>query len=48
MKDNLNYKNLNTVLDYSSTEIITMYENNIQQNFIQYVEEFVDLLKVLR
>ena len=43
MQDTLNYRHLNTVLDYMSTEIETMYENNIKQRFCTYVERFVNV-----
>lgn len=43
MQDTLNYEHLNTVLDYMSTEIITMYENNIKQRYCSYVERFVNV-----
>ena len=45
MQDTLNYRHMNTVLDYMSTEIITMYENNIKQRFCSYVERFVNISK---
>jgi hypothetical protein len=44
MQDELNYENLSTVLEYLSTEVITMFENNIKQRFISYVERFVNVL----
>lgn len=43
MQDTLNYRHLNTVLDYMSTDIETMYENNIKQRFCSYVERFVNV-----
>ena len=43
MQDTLNYRHLNTVLDYTSTDIETMYENNIKQRFCTYVERFVNI-----
>ncbi len=43
MQDTLNYRHLNTVLDYMSTDIETMYENNIKQRFCAYVERFVNV-----
>eukprot|EP00835_Amoeboradix_gromovi_P003047 NODE_189_length_15604_cov_0.314802.p2 type:complete len:257 gc:universal NODE_189_length_15604_cov_0.314802:5759-6529(+) len=43
MQDTLNYRHLNTVLDYMSTDAITMYENNIKQRFCSYVERFVNV-----
>ena len=43
MEDTLNYRYLNTVLDYMSTEIETMYEKNIKQRFCTNVERFVNV-----
>jgi hypothetical protein len=43
MTEILNYVHLNTVLDYMSTDIITMYENNIKQHYVEYVERFVNV-----
>ena len=43
MKDTLNYRHLSTALDYTSTDIETMYENNIKQRFCTYVERFVNI-----
>jgi trehalose-6-phosphate synthase len=34
---------MNTVLDYLAIDIITMYENNIKQHFVEYVERFVNV-----
>jgi len=42
--DELNYKHLNTVLDYLTTDIITMYENNIKLHYVEYVERFVNVV----
>ena len=42
--DTMNYKNLNTVLDYMSIDVITMYNNNIKQHFVEYVERFVNVV----
>ena len=39
----MNYKHLNTVIDYMGDEIVTMYENNIKQRFCTYVERFVNV-----
>ncbi len=39
----LNYRHLKTVLDYLSTDVITMYETNIKQHFVEYVERFVNV-----
>ncbi len=39
----MNYRHLNTVIDYMGDEIVTMYENNIKQRFCAYVERFVNV-----
>jgi hypothetical protein len=41
--EKLNYRHMNTVLDYLAIDIITMYENNIKQHFVEYVEHFVNV-----
>jgi len=44
MTDNdLDYLHMNTILDYISTDILTMYENNIKQHYIEYLERFVNV-----
>jgi hypothetical protein len=40
----MNYRHLNTVLDYMAIDVITMYENNIKQHFCLYVERFVNVV----
>lgn len=40
----LEYTKLNTVLDYLAIDILTMYENNIRQRFVGYVEYFVNIV----
>lgn len=42
--EELDYKHMNTVLDYLAIDILTMYENNIKQHFIEYVERFVNVV----
>ena len=43
--EKLNYINMTTILNsYMNTEIITMYETNIKQNFVEYVERFVNVV----
>ena len=42
--ETLNYKYMNTVLDYLAINILTMYENNIKQHFIEYIERFVNVV----
>ena len=39
----LEYTHLNTVFDYLSTDIITMYENNIKLHYIDYVERYINI-----
>lgn len=41
--ENLDYLHMNTILDYLSVDILTMYENNIKQHYIEYVERFVNV-----
>jgi hypothetical protein len=40
----VSYTHLNTAIDYMAEKIITMYENNIKQHFIEYVERFVNVV----
>ncbi len=45
MKDNdLSYKYMNTVLDYLTVDVITTYETNIKQHFVEYVERYVNVV----
>ena len=39
----LDYTHLNTVLDYFTIGIITMYENNIKLHYVEYIERFVNI-----
>ena len=41
--EELNYLHMNTILDYLAIDILTMYENNIKQHFIEYIERFVNV-----
>jgi transposase len=41
---NLDYKHLNTVLDYLTIAIITMYENNIKLHYVEYIERYVNIV----
>jgi hypothetical protein len=41
---NLDYTHLNTVLDYLTIGIITMYENNIKLHYVEYIERFVNII----
>jgi transposase len=40
----LDYTHLNTVLDYLTIGIITMYENNIKSHYVEYIERFVNVV----
>ena len=42
-KGKLSCINMDTVLDYMTTQVITMYDNNIKQPMIEYVERFVNV-----
>jgi len=41
--DKLTYTHMNTILDYLADDIITMYKNNIQLHYVEYVERFVNV-----
>ena len=40
----LNYTNLNTVLDYLKLTVLTVYETNIKSHFVEYVERYVNVM----
>jgi hypothetical protein len=42
--DPINYTGLNTVMDYLKEDIMTMYENNIQLHYVEYVERYVNIV----
>jgi len=42
--DPLDYTYLNTVLDYLTVDILTMYDNNIQLHYVEYVERYVNVV----
>lgn len=42
--DPLDYTHMNTILDYLTEDIITMYENNIQLHYVEYVERYVNVI----
>ena len=42
--ENLDYTHLNTVLNYLTTSILTMYENNIKCHYVEYVERYVNVV----
>ena len=41
--DPIDYAGLNTMLDYLKEDVITMYENNIQLHYVDYVERYVNV-----
>ena len=40
----ISYKNMNTILDYLGIDILTCYETNIKQHYVEYVERFVNVI----
>jgi hypothetical protein len=44
LDETLEYTYLNTVLDYLTKDIITMYENNIKLHYVEYIERFVNVI----
>ena len=40
----ITYTCMNTVLDYLTIDILTMYENNIKQHYVEYVERYVNVV----
>lgn len=38
------YTGLNTVMDYLKEDIMTMYENNVQIHYVDYVERYVNVV----
>jgi hypothetical protein len=42
--EQLDYKHMSNVLSYLCEDIITMYENNIQLHYVDYVERFVNVV----
>lgn len=42
--ENLDYLHMNTILDYLAIDILTMYENNIKQHYIDYVERYINVV----
>jgi len=43
-KKTLEYTHMNTILDYLTIDILTMYENNIKNHFVEYVERYVNVV----
>ena len=42
--ESLDYTYMNTILDYLTIDILTMYENNIKQHYIEYIERYVNIV----
>jgi hypothetical protein len=42
--ENLDYTHMNTILDYLTIDILTMYENNIKFHYVEYVERYVNVV----
>jgi hypothetical protein len=42
--EQLNYEYMSNILSYLCEDIITMYENNIQLHYVEYVERFVNVV----
>ena len=42
--ENLDYIHMNTILDYLTIDILTMYENNIKLHYVEYVERYVNVV----
>jgi hypothetical protein len=42
--DKLDYTHMNTILDYLTIDILTMYENNIKFHYVEYVERYVNVV----
>jgi len=42
--ENLDYTHMNTILDYLTIDILTMYENNIKLHYVEYIERYVNVI----
>jgi hypothetical protein len=42
--EELDYTHMNTILDYLTIDILTMYENNIKEHFVEYLERYVNVI----
>ena len=40
----LSYTHMNTILDYLTIDTITIYETNIKQHYVEYLERFINIL----
>jgi predicted metal-dependent hydrolase len=41
--EELTYTHMNTILDYLADTITTIYENNIEQRFVSYIDRFINV-----
>lgn len=39
----LNYSQIGNILKYMAKDVVTMYENNIKQNYLDYIETYVNV-----
>jgi hypothetical protein len=42
--EKLTYTHMNTILDYITVDILTMYENNIKLHYVEYLERYVNVI----
>ena len=42
--ETLSYTHMNTILDYLTIDILTMYENNIKLHYVEYLERYVNVV----
>ena len=42
--EELDYTYMNTVLDYLTIDVLTMYENNIKLHYVEYVERYINVM----
>ena len=42
--EELDYTHMNTILDYLTIDILIMYENNIKEHFVEYLERYVNVI----
>jgi transposase len=40
--EELSYSYMNTILDYLTIDVLTMYENNIKLHYVEYIEKYVN------
>ena len=42
--EKMKMKNITQILDYAATHIVTEYETNVKQHFVEYVERFINVV----